>query len=836
MKMVVDIGKYSEIPTKDIDGFNERLLRMFPNLKTNCCGLGYEGGFLDRLTEGTYLAHVLEHVILDMQNTLGCDVAYGKTRAIDYHSSVYYLVYEFTNEACGVECSKVAVYILNSFLNGYDVDITETMEYLRKITVDGELGPSTSAIVNEAKGRGLPVERFGYDSLARIGYGKYSRVIQSTLTDSTSCISADTASNKQLTKLILSDNQIPVPYGKVVYSELSAIMAAKDIGTPVVIKPYDGNQGKGVHLNLTNESDIKDAFKDASSFSSAVIVEQYVTGLDYRLLVVGNKVRAATKRLSAAVIGDGVHNIKGLIDIINLDKNRGVAHEKPLTKIRLDSVALNVLKKKGIGIDYIPQKGEVVVLRENSNISTGGTAVDCTDIMHPENAEIAVRAAAAIGLDIAGIDIVSEDISKPIKEFGGAIVEVNAAPGLRMHLYPSEGRQRNVAKDIVDMLFPNDFEFPLVSVTGTNGKTTTTRLIAHTLSLAGKTVGMTTTNGIFIDGKCVSKGDNTGPISAKMVLSNKLVDAAVLETARGGIIRGGLGFDLADVGVITNVTGDHLGLDGINDLIDLAFVKSLVVEAIKEDGYAVLNAEDSMTDYILQRVKAKVILFSKDKNRINLGQNYIYVFASDGIIYIQNGNKLISVINVNDIPITHNGLVECNIENSLASVAALYALKIPVETIALGLKSFSNNPGRFNIIDMNGYRVMVDYMHNKAGFEAVLKSSKGFKFNRLVGVIGIPGDRQDEVMKEIGGLCANSFDRLYIKEDKDLRGRKQGEVAEILHSAITSSGFSSSNVTIIGDELTAIKSAITDARTDDLIIVSYEKLDPVMDFLNNGLQ
>jgi cyanophycin synthetase len=834
MKMIVDIGKYGNVPTKDIPGFNEKLLAAFPGLKTNCCGLGYEGGFLERLREGTYLAHVLEHVILEMQYMLGYDTRYGKTRVVK-EPSLYYLVYEYENEVCGLECGKAAVFILNCFIRGEEIEIKEFLDYLGGISQEAELGPSTSAIVEEAKKRGIPVTRIGHESLVRLGYGKHSRLVESTLTDATSCISADISSNKQLTKSILSEARIPVPYGKVVYSEISAIMVAKQIGTPVVIKPFDGNQGKGVHLNLCTEAQIKSAFKEASKYSGGVIVEKFITGRDFRILVVGGKVRAVAERLPASVTGDGVHTIEELVDIVNKDPNRGEQHEKALTKIKIDAVTLNVLRKNNLTVKSVPQKGQTIALRENGNLSTGGTATDCTDIIHPENAELAERAAKAIGIDIAGIDVVTDDISKSILETGGAIVEVNTAPGIRMHLYPSKGKPRNVAKDIVDLLFPDkeSCNFPIVSVTGTNGKTTTVRLISHILSMTGKTVGMTSTSGTFINGKCICKGDNSGPRSAKYLLSNKSIDAAVLETARGGIVREGLGYDLADIGIITNVTGDHLGLDGINTMEDLAFVKSLVAESVKKDGYAVLNAEDKMTPYILKRVKSKVILFYKNAQAAQQYKSLdcTKVFLSGGWIQIKDGAKLFRVISVSDIPITCGGIIECNIDNCLAAVAALYGLNINLKTIADGLRNYVFNDGRFNLFQIDGFRVMLDYGHNKAGYEQVIKACKKLGCKRFVGVIGMPGDRQDSAIKEVGELCAGAFNKIYIKEDKDLRGRKSGEVAGLFLNSILKSGYSRQNVSVIKNEIDALAAAVADAQKGDLIVVFYEEKEPLQKFL-----
>ena len=836
MKMLIDIGDYNDIPTKDIDGFNDRLLNAFPGLKTNCCGLGYAGGFLERLKTGTYLAHVLEHVILEMQFMIGYEVSFGKTRLAQEDTSKYTLIYEYKNEVCVMECSKAAVFILNCFIFGKDIDVDKLIAYLKRVSINAELGPSTSAIVNEVKSRGIPITRIGSDSVVRLGYGKNSRLIESTLTDATSCICADISSNKQLTKMILSENKIKVPYGKVVYSELSAVYAANNIGYPVVIKPFDGNQGKGVFLNLDTEEAVKEAFKEASKFSTGIIVEKFITGRDYRVLVVGNKVSAVCERIPALVIGDGIHTINELVDIVNADENRGEDHEKALTKIKLDAIALSLLEKNGMTINTVPEEGEIVKLRENGNISTGGTAFECSDIIHPDNAELAIQAANAIGIDIAGIDFVTEDISKSLFETGGAIVEVNTAPGIRMHLYPSKGTPRNVAKDIVDLLFPSEdsYTFPLVSVTGTNGKTTTVRLINHVLTMMGKTVGMTSTSGTFIGDKCVCRGDNSGPQSAKSLLANKKIDCAVLETARGGIIRDGLGYDLADVGVITNISDDHLGIDGINDLEDLAFVKSLVVEAVKKDGYAVLNADDSMTPSILEQVKANLILFSRDENAAQAYSKwrFIHVFIKDNNIVVKDNKNYYKIACVSDIPITWNGINECNIENALAAVSALYGLKVPKNIISEGLKTFICNKGRFNLFQIKDFKVMLDYGHNRSGYEHVLKTCKNLGYNQLVGVIGMPGDRLNDSIESVGDLCAKAFDRMFIKEDNELRGRKQNEVADILYSSICKYK-KSDRIKIVLDELNALKQAVSVAQKDDLIVVFYENIDPLLDYLKS---
>jgi cyanophycin synthetase len=839
MKMTVDIGDYGDIPTKDIPLFNEKLLKLLPGLRKNCCGLGYEGGFVDRLNEGTYLAHVLEHVILEIQYALGYGVTFGKTRTIKA-PSVYYLVYEYINEVCGMECSKVAVFILNNLIAGKDILIGEFLDYLKKISVEAELGPSTDAIVNEAKKRGIPVTRIGHESLVRLGYGKNSRLVESTLTDATACICADITSNKQLSKYLLNEQSIPVPNGRVVYSEISALMAAGQLGTPVVVKPLDSNQGKGVHLNLSTPAEIREAFACASKYSAGVIVEQYIKGRDYRVIVVGNEVRAVARRVPAHVTGDGRHTVGELVELVNQDPRRGEKHEKPLTKLRLDDVAVALLKKAELSPESVPGDGETVLLRENGNLSTGGTAVDCTDIIHPDNAELAVQAANALGIDIAGIDIVTEDISESILDTGGVIVEVNTAPGIRMHLYPSEGTPRNVAKAIVDYLFPNDetVRFPIVSVTGTNGKTTVARLIQHVLMTTGRSVGLASTGGTFVNHKCIARGDNSGPVSARSLLSNKAITAAVLETARGGIVREGLGYEAADVGVITNITEDHLGLDGVETLEDLVFVKSLVAEAVRDGGAAVLNGLDPSTPVVLKRLsglddRVRPILFynaaGADAPLERL--DCVRVFNDSGWIRIRDGAKTVNVVHVREIPITLGGVVVCNIENALAAAGALYGLGVPADTIKSGLMSFTDNKGRFELYDYNGAVIMLDYGHNPAGYESVLKTCAQLAHRRLVGVIGMPGDRLDSAIRQVGEICAPAFDRLIIKEDTDKRGRDGGQVAKLLFDAALDAGFPEPQAVVVGDELEALKKAVSEARGGDLIVLFYEKLGRLQRYL-----
>lgn len=842
IKMVVDTGDY-DIPTKDIPGFNERLLNTIPSLSRHCCSYGYEGGFLKRLKEGTYLPHVTEHIILEIQNILGYDVKYGKARLIDGH--LYNVIFEYELEECAIRSARLAVEMVNKFIRGEDFDFELELKQIRKVVVEIELGPSTMAIKKAAEEASIPVTRIGNGSILRLGYGRYQKMIEGTITQNTSCIAVDIACDKILTKKIIKEYGLPVPEGDVAYNENDAISIAEEIGYPVVVKPFNGNQGRGVFLNLLNKEELIIAYRNARNISDLVIVERHIKGKNYRVLVVGDRVVAASERIPARVLCDGIHTIKELVEIENENPLRGMGHEKPLTKINIDAISQFVLKKQGYQIDDIPPKGVYVYFRESANLSSGGTAVDRTKEIHPDNIEIAVRAAKAIGLDIAGIDITMENISLPLDGNNGAIIEVNAAPGIRMHHYPSKGKPRDVAKAIINMLYPKGSKatIPIISVTGTNGKTTTVRMISQILRTYGYTVGMTSTDGIYVDDVCIYKGDNSGPKSAKTCLADKNIDAAVLETARGGIIREGLGYDLADVGIITNISEDHLGIDGIETLEDLAFVKSLVVEAVKKDGYSVLNADDPMTPYISKRAKGKIIYFSMHENNItvkrHLEEGGISVYVKDDTIVIANG-EIVPIVKIDEIPATLNGKVLYNVENAMAAIAASYGIKIPVSVISKGIKSFycdeNHNPGRFNIFNVGNFRVLVDYGHNIEGIRKVIESARKLNPNRLIGVIGVPGDRSDSSTLKVGEICGEGFDKVYIKEDLDLRGRKPGEIAKFLEIGVLKGGLGKDDVKVILKEVDALKAAMYDAQPGDLIIVFYEKYSPIVDAINSFIK
>ncbi len=845
IKAIIDVGNMYDTPTKSINNFNENLISILPGLKKHYCSLGYEGGFLQRLYEGTYIPHVLEHMVLELQYMVGYEVYYGKSR--EYSKlSIYYIVFEYKNEKLALECLLVAADMIKSLLAGMKPKMDGILQHLKKIAAQTDMGPSTRALFEEAQRRNIPVTCIDNSSLLKLGNGKYTRYLEASLTDRAGCIDVDIAGNKQLTKEILTREGIPVPVGDIAFTERAAISAAKLIGYPVVIKPFDSNQGKGVFANISNEQELLRAFNTATIYSRAVLVEKHVEGADYRLLIVGGRMVAASERIPPEIVGDGVHTIRELVDTENENPLRGYDHERPLTKIKLDAMSLQVLKKAGYDESTILSKGVRVQLRYNGNLSTGGTARDCTEEVHPQNVQLAVRAAKALGLDVAGVDITCGDISEPLTCDNGAVIEVNAAPGLRMHLHPTHGKPRNVAGDIIEYMFPDSASasIPIVSITGTNGKTTVSRMIAHVLKLAGKAVGMASSSGIYIDGECIHEGDNTGTVSASTLLWDKRVEACVLETARGGIIKKGLGYDLADVGVIVNISDDHLGNDGINTLEELAMVKSLVVEAVKKDGVAVLNADDALTPFFLEKISAKPLLFSVNcKNQlisehINAGFEVIYLKDKSIVRAGKDGEKIIA--DIDEIPITFKGKSRCNIENSLAAVAALAGLGINDETIREGMASFrsdiSTNPGRFNMFSIGEVKVMIDYGHNPAGYRAVIDTIKSFNASSYTGVIGVPGDRRDETIHEVGSICGEFFSKLYIKEDNDLRGRNAGEVADIIYNAAIKQGADKEAVTVIYSETKAFETAIAEAKPGELVVMFYEELEPALEVINKFMK
>jgi cyanophycin synthetase len=839
VKIQVKLGEFVDVPTKDIGNINENIIRLFPGIKDHKCAKGYVGGFVERLKEGTYLAHVTEHLCLEIQRMLGYDIKHGKARQVK--DDIYNIIFSCSHPIIGKACGTFIINTMNALIAGKKVDISTEFERLKKICIKYDMGISTGSIISEAKKREIPVSIVNDGELVRLGYGMYQKCISATLYEGTSSISVDVACNKQLTKTLLEEASIPVPKGKTVLDIEEAILEANTISFPVVVKPKNGNKGKFVFTNVENEDELKAAFSQAVTFDGEVIIEKNIKGKDYRILVVNGKMVAAAERVPAHITCDGQHSVEELIDIENQNQLRGEDHEKPLTKIKVDENVKAVLAKQGISLSHIPEANKKIWLRENANLSTGGVAYDCTDLVHPENKEIFEAASTTIGLDIAGIDVVTHDISKSIKSDNGAIVEVNAAPGIRMHLNPARGIKRDVVSPILDMMFPvgTPSSIPVVSITGTNGKTTTTRMISSILRHQGLTVGTTTTHGIYINDRCIEDGDTTGPKSAKRILNNREVEVAVLETARGGIVRNGLAYEKADVAVFTNLTEDHLGIDGINTMEELLQAKSLVIEAVKDNGACILNADDPWVMKSRYKAKGKQILFSMDdKNAVlleHIGDGETVIYKRDNGIYIVSKGRVRKFISFRDIPVTLDGRLKHNIYNSMAAIGASFALGVSFDVIEEALSEFTCdagvNPGRFNIYDLGEFKVVLDYGHNVDGYRVTIEGLEALNPTRLVGVIGVPGDRRDADIFNLGKISGSSFDYIFIKEDMDLRERQPLEVANLLCRGTLAGGASEDQIEIIPDEKEALRKALKQAQNGDVIVAFFEKMEPLVEII-----
>ncbi|BCJ87419.1 cyanophycin synthetase [Effusibacillus dendaii] len=833
----------TEKESYEIPGFVDRLLSLLPGVHQHHCAKGRPGGFIERLYGGTYFGHIVEHVALELTELAGVPAFFGKTLYAD-GPGIYDVIVEFKAEESTKYLLRAAVDLVQALVDGKPFPLEECLQEARNIAAKTELGPSTRAIVDAAERRGIPWIRLNQGSLIQLGYGKNRKLLQATVSDQTRAIAVDIASDKGLTKSILEQAAVPVPKGRIVQTKEEAIQMLQEIGTSIVVKPLNGCQGKGVSLNLTSAAEVSYAFEIAQEYSSEVIVEEFIEGRNYRVLVVNGKVTAASERIPAHVVGDGKRSIIELIEMVNRDPQRGDDHEKPLTRIVVDSILIAYLQKSGRSLSDIPRSGERVFLRESANLSTGGTARDVTHLIHPQIADLCERAARIIGLDICGIDLVLEDIAEPLPTGGGGIIELNAAPGIRMHHYPTEGEPRDVGEAIIEMLYPigSAARIPIFSITGTNGKTTTTRMIGHLLAGTGQTVGMTTTDGIFISGECIAQGDTTGPLSAKTILSDPLIDIAVLETARGGIIRSGLGYDWCDVAVFTNIQPDHIGQDGIERLEDLVHIKSLVAERVREGGVLVLNADDENLTGLLdnpriRRVKKKVVYYSLYaghpliKRHLSVGGTA--VFLKQGWIVEAVGQIERPIVRAADIPVTIGGTADFHTANAMASIAACRGYGLSIERIRSGITGFRSdwhNQGRTNLYQVgNGY-VMVDYGHNPDSLAAVCRMIANWNGRKVTGVIGVPGDRDNSVAEQAAKVAARGFHRLIIKEDKDLRGRLPGEIPQILYQAVKQEA-ADLDCEIVPDECEALARAIERMETDEVVVVFYEKLQPILDLL-----
>lgn len=833
--MRLDLEGLAEKPSNQIPGFYDALIEILPSLEEHFCSPGHRGGFFSRVREGTMMGHIVEHVALELQDLAGMHVGFGRTRETRTPGT-YQVVIEYLDEQAGRYAARAAVRLCQSIVDeGYypEAELQKDLEDLREVFADAALGPSTEAIVKEAESKGIPWLSLNSRSLIQLGHGVHQSRIQATLSDRTGILGVELASDKEGTKQILEEAGAPVPRGAVInyYDELSA--AIDDVGGfPIVIKPLNGNHGRGITLDINSWELAEAAYDTASVISKPVIVERYYPGRDHRFLVINGKVVAVAERVPAHVVGDGKSTIEELIDQANQDPRRGTGHDNLLTRIEIDRTSRDILDRQGLTLDTIPEPSEICYLRSTANLSTGGIAVDRTDDIHPENIWLAERVAKIIGLDIAGIDIVTPDISQPLRDVGGVIVEVNAAPGFRMHVSPSEGIPRNVAGPVLDMLFPpgTPSRIPIIAVTGTNGKTTTTRLIAHILKQTQQTIGYTTTDGIYVDNYLVEKGDTTGPQSAQLILKDPTVEVAVLETARGGILRSGLGFDYCDIGVVLNVQPDHLGIGDIETLEDLAHVKGVIAESTCADGYVVLNADDPLVSGMATRTQAQVAYFTLDpQNEIvqaHTQQGGLAAVYENGFLSILKGDWTLRIDQAINLPITMGGRANFMIANALAASLTAFAQGVRIEEIRSALSSFqasvNQTPGRMNLFDLGGYHALIDYAHNPASYMALGSFVQNWPGARI-GVIGGPGDRRDADLQTLGELSAEIFNHVLVKEDDDTRGRPRGEAAEWIIKGLQKTKPDCQYDTILS-ETEAIATALDTAPPGSLIVILPESV------------
>lgn len=835
--MLLDIEDLEEKPTNKIPGFLERLMVMFPSMYEHRCSEGKPGGFFDRVKEGTWMGHVIEHIALEIQSLAGMECGFGRTRESST-KGVYHVVFSYYEEKAGIYAAKASVRIAQALIDGGGYDLAADIQMLREIREDERLGPSTGSIVEEARKRNIPFIRLNRHSLVQLGYGINQRRVQATIASTTSSIAVEIACDKEETKNLLEAAEIPVPKGTIIYDEEDLERAVKKIGYPIVLKPVNGNHGKGATTNILNWDDAIVAMQAAKKYSRGIICEKFITGRDHRALVINYKFVAAAIRTPAAVIGDGKHSIQKLIDIVNQDPRRGYGHEKVLTSIKVDDFTMNILNDKGLTLESVLPAGEELWLKPTANLSTGGTATDITDLVHPSNIFMFERIARIIGLDICGVDIMAPDLSTPITENGGAVLEVNAAPGFRMHLEPTDGLPRNVAEPVIDMLYPpgSSARIPIIAVAGTNGKTTTTRLIAHIVKQMGYKVGYTTTDGVYIQNQLMMKGDCTGPVSAEFVLKDPTVDFAVLESARGGILRAGLGFHNCDIGIVTNVAADHLGLGGIDTLEKMARVKAVVPNSVLETGYSILNADDDNVYAMREGLDCKVALFSMDEFSPRIREHsekggLAAVYENEYVTILKGGWK-IRVEKVSNIPITFNGKAEFNIANTLPAVLAAYIRNFKIEDIRLALQTFvpspAQTPGRMNVFKFKNFTVMVDYAHNTHGMQAVGKFVEKIDASCKVGLVAGVGDRRDEDTMSLGEEAAKVFDEIIIRQDRNLRGRSETEIIELIKKGIHKID-PNKKVTVIPNESEAIDYAIKNALEGSFITIISDVVPDALD-------
>ncbi len=836
--MRLDLEELADKPSNQIPNFYEGLVKVLPSIEEHFCSPGCRGGFLSRVKEGTMMGHIIEHIALELQTLAGMSVGFGRTRETAT-PGVYQVVIEYLDEQAGRYAARAAVRFCQSLVdtgNYSKEELEQDIKDLRELAADAALGPSTETIVKEAEARGIPWMPLNARAMIQLGYGVYHKRLQATLSDLSGILAVELACDKEGTKQILRDAGVPVPRGTVIHYLDELEEAIADVGGyPIVLKPLDGNHGRGITIDINTWQEAEEAYDAASTASKtrSVIVERYYTGRDHRVLVINGKVVAVAERVPAHVVGDGKSTIAELIEQTNSDPNRGEGHDNVLTNIQLDRTSWQLLEKRGYNIETVLPPGEICYLRATANLSTGGIAVDRTDEVHPENIWLFSRVAKIIGLDIAGIDVVTSDISQPLHQTGGVIVEVNAAPGFRMHVSPSQGLPRNVAAPVLDMLFPpgTPTRIPIISITGTNGKTTTTRLISHIYRQTGKTVGYTTTDGIYINEFLVEKGDTTGPQSAQVILRDPTVEVAVLETARGGLLRSGLAFDQSNVGVVLNVAADHLGIGDIDTTEQLAHLKSVVAETVMPSGYAILNADDPLVSAMAKRVKANLAYFSMNpenellKKHIRSGG--LAAVYENGYLSIMKGDWTFRIEQAVNMPLTMGGKAAFMIANALAASLAAYTQGISIDDIRKSLTTFqasvNQTPGRMNLFNLGSYHALIDYAHNPHSYEALGGFVRNWNTGMRIGVIGGPGDRRDEDFIMLGKLAAEIFDRIIIKEDNDTRGRIRGQAAELITQGIKLEPRNCRYESIL-DETTAISTALDEAPEGSLVVVLPESI------------
>ena len=827
--------------TSDVPDFSKRLQKMFPGMKSHRAAEAVEGGFFKAVEEGTTFGHVVQHIALELQTLAGMDSGYGRCYPAHEKGSLF-VIFSYQEERAGEYAAYAALRITEALIAGAKYDVSEDVHRLHQIREDEYFGPSTYSIISEAVSRGIPYIRLNRHSLIQLGYGKYQRRIQATMTCRTACFAVEIAGDKKATKDMLHDAGIPVPKGTTVYSLEELKRATNWLGFPLVTKPLDGNHGKGATINIRSLKEAQKGFAEAQKYSEGVMVEQFIEGADFRLLVINGKFVAAAMRTPAMVTGDGVSTIKELIDKENRNPRRGVGHEKELTKISVDQQTKTILKNKGITTSSVLPEGEVLHLKSTANISTGGTATDVTDLIDPYNILMAERIAGLVGLDICGIDVMTTDIAIPLNEERGAVLEVNAAPGFRMHISPTYGLARNVAEPVIDMLFPHGVpaRIPIIAVTGTNGKTTTTRLIAHMVKSKGYQVGYTTTDGIYIQDKLLEKGDTTGSYSAEFVLKDPTVNFAVLECARGGLLRSGLGFEQCDIGIVTNVSSDHLGLRDIHTLEELAQVKAVIPKSVSKDGYAVLNADDDLVYGMSDGLQCKIAYFSMDENnpRIlkHIAKGGLAAVFENGYISIFKNSYKIRIDRVGDVPLTFGGRAKFNIENILAATLAGYISHFEIEDIKTALRTFvpspAKTPGRMNLFKFPNFEVMVDYAHNVGGLRAVGGFMEDLDVSEKVGVVAGVGDRRREDIYELGYASGEIFDRIIVRLDSDLRGKTVEEITEPLMQGIKDAA-PDKPIKYIPEEMRAIAYALEHAKPNSFIAIFTEDVTESIKMVEN---